>query len=173
AARAFRQVTNEFPSAYEAWANLGFALLMRYADGLDTEDLRRFDIGQLVIPGFYRRPETLEAQVRGIDSQLWWDAVGALREAIRLRPDLTLAIAHLGIAHLIHPSGTRDVGNATRYLREAAALASKDPTISPLDRIAIEINAGVAELAAGGAAAARFTPAPNALRPTAKAGRQS
>lgn len=173
AARAFRQVTNEFPSAYEAWANLGFALLMRYADGLDTEDLRRFDIGQLVIPGFYRRPETLEAQVRGIDSQLWWDAVGALREAIRLKPDLTLALAHLGIAHLIHPSGTRDVGNATRYLREAAALAARDPAIAPLDRIAIEINAGVAELAAGGEADAIFTQALDALRATARGGRQS
>jgi len=172
AARAFKQVTTEFPGAYEAWANLGFALLMRYADGLDADDLRRFDIGQLVIPGFYRRPETLEAQVRGIDSQLWWDAVGALREAIRLKPDLTLALAHLGIAHLIHPSGTRDVGNASKFLKEAAALAAKDSTISPLDRIAIEINAGVAELAAGGEAEAIFSQALNALTATTKGSRQ-
>lgn len=172
AARAFKQVTTEFPTAYEAWANLGFALLMRYADGLDADDLRRFDLGQLVMPGFYRRPESLEVQVRGINSDLWWEAVGALREAIRLKPDLTLALAHLGIAHLIHPSGTRDVGNATRFLKEAAARAATDPAITPLDRVAIEINAGVAELAAGGEATAIFTQALDVLVANTKGSRQ-
>lgn len=171
AARAFKQVTTEFPTAYEAWANLGFALLMRYADGLDAEDLRRFDLGQIVLPGFYRRPESLEVQVRGINSDLWWEAVGALREAIRLKPDLTLALAHLGIAHLIHPSGTRDIGNATKFLKEAAARAANDPAISPLDRVAIEINAGVAELAAGGEAASSFTRALDALGTETKGSR--
>lgn len=172
AARAFKQVTTEFPTAHEAWANLGFALLMRYADALDADDLRRFDVGQLVMPGFYRRPETLEAQVRGIHSELWWEAVGALREAIRLKPDLTLAIAHLGIAHLIHPSGTKDIGTATKLLQQAAALAASDPTISPLDRVAIEINAGVAQLASGAEADAIFAQALDALTATTKGSRQ-
>lgn len=163
AARAFRQVTTEFPDAHEAWANLGFALLMLYADALDADDLIRFDVGQIVMPGFYRRPESLEAQVRGIKSELWWEAVGALREAIRYKPDLTLAYAHLGIAYLIHPSGTRDIGNATKFLKQAAELATNDPAISVLDRVAIEINAGVAEMAAGGEATAIFDQALEAL----------
>jgi tetratricopeptide (TPR) repeat protein len=163
AARAFKQVTTEFPEAHEAWANLGFAQLMRYADGLDADDLRRFGVGQLVIPGFYRRPESLEERVRGINSELWWEAVNALEKALRLNPKLTLPRAHLGMAYLIHPSGTRDVANATKYLREAANLAAGDNTITPFDRVAIGINAGVAELAAGGAAETIFAQATQAL----------
>lgn len=85
AERAFRQVTKDFPGSYEAWANLGYALLMQYADSLDTEDLRRFDVGQIVVGGFYRRPQSLENKLRGVNEELWWDAVGALREAIRLK----------------------------------------------------------------------------------------
>ena len=88
AERAFRQVTKDFPGSYEAWANLGYALLMQYADSLDTDDLRHFDVGQVVVGGFYRRPKSLEVKVRGINEELWWDAVGALRESIRLKPEL-------------------------------------------------------------------------------------
>src|SRR6267142_1704623 len=91
AERAFRQVTKDFPGSYEAWANLGYAQLMQYADSLDTEDLRRFDVGQVVVGGFYRRPQSLESKVRGVNEEMWWDAVGALREALKLKPDLALA----------------------------------------------------------------------------------
>ena len=52
----FRAVTREFPACHEAWANLGYALLMRYCDGLEVDDLRRFDLGQLAVGGFYRHP---------------------------------------------------------------------------------------------------------------------
>jgi hypothetical protein len=40
AERCFRAVTREFPACHEAWANLGYALLMRYCDGLEVDDLR-------------------------------------------------------------------------------------------------------------------------------------
>ena len=80
AERRFRAVTREFPNCYEAWANLGDALLMRYCDSLETDDLRRFDLGQLVVGGFYHRPESLEEKIRGVNEGLWRDAAGALRE---------------------------------------------------------------------------------------------
>ena len=155
AERCFRAVTREFPACHEAWANLGYALLMRYCDGLEVDDLRRFDLGQLAVGGFYRRPETLAAQVRGIDEELWWDAVGALREALRLKPDSVLIKANLGVAYLVRPAG-RDVGQAARYLQEAAEAVESDPAnagLNDLDKVdlraAVLLNAGVADLAGG------------------------
>jgi hypothetical protein len=148
AERAFRQVTKEFPNSYEAWANLGYAQLMQYADLLDTEDLRRFDVGQIVVGGFYRRPKSLEAMVRGINEELWWDAVGALREAIRLKPDLSLAKANLGIAYLFRPAG-KDPGKAAQMLEEASQLANSDSSLDPISRLAEDINLAVAYAAGG------------------------
>ncbi|HWL09940.1 MAG TPA: M48 family metalloprotease, partial [Planctomicrobium sp.] len=80
----FRNVTEEFPECYEGWANLGYALLMQYCDALDEEDLRLLDIGHLVVGGFYRRPDSLEPPIRGTIEKLWFEAVGALREALRM-----------------------------------------------------------------------------------------
>ncbi|MFL6388742.1 MAG: M48 family metalloprotease [Terriglobales bacterium] len=148
AERAFRQVTKDFPGSYEAWANLGYALLMQYADSLDTEDLRRFDVGQIVVGGFYRRPQSLEGKVRGINEEMWWDAVGALREAIRLKPDLSLAKANLGIAYLFRPAG-KDPGKAAQLLEEASQLAQKDPSLDPVSRLTEQLNLAVAYAAEG------------------------
>jgi tetratricopeptide (TPR) repeat protein len=148
AERCFRAVTREFPNCYEAWANLGDALLMRYCDSLETDDLRRFDLGQLVVGGFYHRPESLEEKVRGVNEGLWRDAVGALREALRLKPALVLAKANLGVAYLVNPAG-KDVKQATRYLGEAAEAAEADKALNPLMRATVLINAGVADLAGG------------------------
>ncbi|MBZ5521327.1 MAG: M48 family metalloprotease [Acidobacteriia bacterium] len=148
AERAFRQVTKDFPGSYEAWANLGYALLMQYADALDTEDLRRFDVGQIVAGGFYRRPKSLEGKVRGINEEVWWDAVGALREAIRLQPELSLPRGNLGIAYLLRPAG-KDLGKAAQLLEEAAQLAAKDTSLDPVSRLAGQINLAVAYAAQG------------------------
>jgi len=148
AERAFRQVTKDFPGAYEAWANLGYALLMQYADSLDTEDLKRFDVGQIVVGGFYRRPQSLESRVRGINEEMWWDAVGALREAIRLKPELSLPKANLGIAYLFRPAG-KDAGKATQLLEEATQLARTDATLDPLSRLTVELNLVVAHASEG------------------------
>jgi tetratricopeptide (TPR) repeat protein len=148
AERAFRQVTKDFPGSYEAWANLGYALLMQYADSLDTEDLRRFDVGQIVVGGFYRRPKSLESKVRGLNEEMWWDAVGALREAIRLKPDLSLPKANLGIAYLFRPAG-KDPGKAAQLLEEASQLAQNDPSLDPVSQLTEQINLAVAYAAEG------------------------
>jgi tetratricopeptide (TPR) repeat protein len=144
----FREVTREFPGCHEAWANLGYTLLMKYCDKLDTDDLRRFDLGQIVVGAFDRVPESLRAQVRGIDAELWWDVVGALREALRLKPDSILAQCNLGVAYLVSPEG-KDAGKAARYLSQAAAAAEADKDMDPLLRATVLINAGVADLAGG------------------------
>jgi tetratricopeptide (TPR) repeat protein len=148
AQRAFGQVTKAFPDADEAWANLGYAMLMEYADSLDESDLQHFNVGQIVAGGFYRRSKSLEARVRGVNEELWWDAVGALREAIRLNPSLSLPRANLGIAYLFRPAG-KDPGKATQYLEEAANLAPTDPSLDPISRIAESANLAVAYAAAG------------------------
>src|SRR5208337_2792658 len=142
----FREVTREFPGCYEAWANLGYTLLMKYCDKLDSDDLRRFDLGQFVIGAFDRAPESLRAQVRGIDAELWWDAVGAFREALRLKPGLIVAQSNLGLAYLVSPEG-KDAGKAAKYLSQAAEAAQADKEMDPLLRAVVLINAGVADLA--------------------------
>lgn len=150
AERCFRTVTREFPSCYEAWANLGYALLMQYCDGFDTDDLRHMDVGQIVVGGFYRRSESLEVQLKGVDAELWWEAVGALKTALRIKPELTLVKANLGLAYLLHPEGKDlGIGRATQYLQEAAAAAQADETLDSLTRSVVLINTGVADLAAG------------------------
>lgn len=142
----FENVTREFPGSAEAWANLGYARLMEYCDALDAEDLEYFDIGQLAVGGFYTRPGELVRA--GIDSELWFDAVGALREALRLNPDSMVAAANLGVAYLVHPEG-KQVGEATRYFEIAANLAEQEANGDGLARAAVLANAAVADLAAG------------------------
>lgn len=156
AERAFRQVTKDFPGSYEAWANLGYSLLMQYADSLDTDDLRHFDVGQVVVGGFYRRPKSLEVKVRGINEELWWDAVGALRESIRLKPELSLPKANLGVAYLFRPAG-KDPGKAAQFLEEASQLADRDSSLDPVSRLAEDINLAVAYAALGDAEKAMTT----------------
>lgn len=149
AARSFKAVTKEFPDAAEAWVNLGYALLMQYCDRLETADLRRFDIGQPVVAAFYKRPVTLESKVRGVSADTWNEAVAALKQAVQLRPSLALARSYLGLAYLVHPSGTKDAATASKYLQEAVAAAPNDSLLDPTGRVAILINAGVAQFAAG------------------------
>lgn len=148
AQRAFRQVTKEFPDSDEAWANLGYAMLMEYADSLDESDLQHFNIGQIVAGGFYKRSKSLEAHVRGVNEELWWDAVGALREAIRLNPSLSLPNANLGIAYLLRPAG-KDPGKAAESLEEASKLAPTDASLDPVSRLAEQANLAVAYSAGG------------------------
>jgi tetratricopeptide (TPR) repeat protein len=148
AEECFERVVKDFPGCYEAWVNLGFACLMEYCDKLDTADLRDYGIGQVLTGGFYQRVESIP--VRGRDSKLWWKAVGAFREAIRLKPDLTLAKANLGLAYLIHPDG-KDVGEAAKLLQESAEAAASDKTLDHVAHAALLINLGVANLASGSA----------------------
>ena len=100
AEKCFAEVIRKEPQCYEAWANKGYAELMQFCDGLDADDLRDFDIGQLVVGGFYSRPGTLEG-TRGIDVEMWFAAVGDLRQALLIKPDLIMAKANLAIAWLL------------------------------------------------------------------------
>jgi hypothetical protein len=109
-----------------------------------------------VVGGFYRRPKSLEVKVRGINEELWWDAVGALRESIRLKPELSLSKANLGVAYLFRPAG-KDPGKAAQFLEEASQLADRDSSLDPVSRLAEDINLAVAYAALGDAEKAMAT----------------
>lgn len=142
----FEKVRSEFPSCYEASANLGYAYLMMYFDAFDYTDLKDYNIGQIVIGGFYRRPASLEARTRGVNENLWWDAVGYLKEALRINPNLSLVKANLGIAYLLHPQRS-GVGDSEKYLSEAISLIEQDKTLDPALKATVYLDAGVTDLA--------------------------
>jgi tetratricopeptide (TPR) repeat protein len=148
ARQCFRAVLNEFPDCHEAWANLGYAQLMQYCDGLDPEDLRRLGIGQIVAGAFYTRPASLESAVRGINEKLWNDAVKSLHRALEIKSDLCLPRASLGLAYLVHPEGTK-AKEASKWFGEALVAMKTDPGMAknPVARAAVLVNAGVADLA--------------------------
>jgi predicted Zn-dependent protease len=148
AERCFQEVTKEFPQCHEAWNNLGYALLMQYCDDLDADDLRQLGIGQVVVGGFYTRPQSLEPTARSMEDRTWKAAVAALEQALKLKPDLVLAKANLGVAYLVAPRGT-NVQKARQYLQEAVEQMPSDKNLPPLAQAATLINAGVAVLAAG------------------------
>jgi Zn-dependent protease with chaperone function len=155
AERCFRFVTAEFPSCAEAWANLGYVLLMQYCDQLTEDDVRSYAIGHIVTGGFYKRAYSLEYQMRGEgDNELWWQAVGALREALRLNPSSTLTKANLGIAYLVRPEG-KDLAQASRFLLEAAEEAMRDETLDTEARMAVLVNTGVLEMSEQGSGKSR------------------
>jgi hypothetical protein len=147
AENCFIAVTREFPKCPEAWANLGAARLMRYCDGLTADDLRGRGIGQPAVAAFYRRPASLEAAVRGADEQKWKEAVQALRKAVALDSSLALPRANLGLAFLLDPSGPQ-AEEAVKQFHEATR-HDADSNIPPEMRIAMAVNAGVAERVAG------------------------
>ena len=161
AALSFAAVVKQFPDAWDAWANLGYARLMQYADALTEEDIKLFGIGQIAAPGFYRRPAWLEAKVRGIDTALWQEAVSALREALRLKESLALkdplllVRGALAVAYLIKPpdidrpeeSRSESLQDATKHFEEAMTLARANPRPEYADQAALLVNAAVAALA--------------------------
>ncbi len=144
----FRDVVEEYPRSYEAHANLGYALLMRYADGLETADVEQLGIRHIVVGSFTRRPESLEPDVRGVDTQLWFQATTSLNEALRLKPSLIEAKANLGIAYMVKPSGP-DMERARAIFDEVVEAALNDNTMDARTKAAVLINSGVADLAAG------------------------
>jgi hypothetical protein len=150
AERCFLNVTKEFPRCYEAWSNLGYVYLMQYCDGLEPRDIKDLGIGHIVVGAFYRRPVTLErvGVPRGMDQELWGRAVNALLTALSIENDLTLGKANLGICYLVAPGG-KDVGKATVYLQEAVAAVESDSTVDPIARLAVLVNASVADLSGG------------------------
>ncbi len=138
----FKKVTADFPQSYDAWANLGYALLMQYCDNLDPEDIRNLGVGQIIAGGFYRRPASLEKSIRGVDEDLWWDAVAALEKALSKKENLSLTYANLGLAYLVRPDHP-DLGKAKKNFESAIALIESDNTVDELAKAGIYVNAGV------------------------------
>jgi Zn-dependent protease with chaperone function len=154
AADSFETVVGKQKNCYEAWANLGYAQLMRYCDSMDPEELRASDIGQLVVGGFYRRADSIAT--RGPSAELWEKAVEALQTALALNPELVLAQANLAAAYLVHPAG-KDVGESGRLFAQVIAAldaGAVDAYADPLMYAALLVNAGVQQMADGDAAAA-------------------
>ncbi len=146
AAESFSRVIQEFPDNYEAWVNLGYARLMMYLDAFDPNTLKRYDIGQVVVGSFYLRPEELRSRSRGDNAAMWQQAVDALRKALDLKPDLSMAMANLGVAYLLNPAG-RDARAASELLEQAIASLTSDKNLYNYNVGAILINAAVADLA--------------------------
>jgi tetratricopeptide (TPR) repeat protein len=147
--RMLDELPKKFPPCYEAEANLGYALLMQYCDALRPEDLREFGVGHLVVGGFYRDVKSLEPEIpRGKDRKRWTEAVQHLNTALRYNSTLSLVKANLGLAYLVHPDG-KDAKKALQYMQEAVAGKGPDAEFSPLYRLIVLSNTGVAELAAG------------------------
>ncbi|MCI0682931.1 MAG: M48 family metalloprotease [Gemmataceae bacterium] len=158
----FEDVVEEFPECGEAWANLGYARLMQYCDGLEAKDLRGLGIGQIAAGCFYDRPPGLAPTVRGGDEKLWRAAVQALETALRRQPKLVLPNANLGLAYLVHPQGKQPELALEHF---GKAYTSKDKGLNDLSLAALLINFGVAEQALGRSreAADKFRAARTAL----------
>lgn len=143
----FESVVDEFPDCAEAWANLGYARLMQYCDGLDEKDLRRYGIGPFVAGCFYARPQGLVPD-RGIVKETWQRAVDALKMAIKKDAGLVLPQANLGLAYLVYyDPDEKMTDEALAYFRKAFNL--KDKGLDGLNLAAFLVNFGVAEQAAG------------------------
>jgi hypothetical protein len=152
AALCFAAVTLEFPDSAETEAYRGHALLMHYCDGLGSGALRHYDIGQVVAAAFYPRPAELEPS-RGKDAPLWREAVAVLESAHQRDPHLILPPARLGLAYLFHPDAP-DPARAIAHFRTALELLDKERRLDDHAAAAVWLNAGVADAAAGNAAAA-------------------
>jgi tetratricopeptide (TPR) repeat protein len=144
----FERVVAEFPGCSEGWAFLGQARLVQYCDGLTADELADYRLGHLVLGGFRRRLPSLEPPLRGKSRRLWWQAVEALHEALRQRPDDAVLRGRLGLAYLVAPDGS-DFEEALPLLEKAVADAARARGVNPADRAALLVNLGVAHLARG------------------------
>ncbi len=139
----FHYIIDQFPDCYEAMVNVGYAALMKYVETLDSANFRDINCGLFISGNFYKSASSLKNRIRGIDEDLWWVAVGEFQAALRIKPDLTLAKANLGLAYLISPNPQVYTGKAAMYLSEAAALAENDTTLDKLGKAIINMNAGL------------------------------
>ncbi len=158
AERCFTQVIKEMPKCYEAWANRGYCRLMRYCDLLNSDNLKEFALNHVVVGGFYHRAGSIDERgVPGIDADLWFEAVGDLNEAIRIKDSLILPKANLALAYLVHPEGKKPGRAVELYGQVIAALkqGQLDEEIRPEDYAALLVNAGVSEMANGDAKSAQ------------------
>jgi tetratricopeptide (TPR) repeat protein len=143
----FERVAREFPACYEAWANLGYARLMRYCGTLSPAALRELEVGHLVGTGAY---QTAGSLVRASNTKLWEQAKVDLERAVRLNPKAAPALASLGLLHLVHPTGkAAGIGDAERYLAAAVAALDAEAGVDGQTRLTLLVNLGAARIAAG------------------------
>jgi hypothetical protein len=143
AERCFREVAREYPNSATCWANLGYAMLMRYLDDVAPEEIQKRRLGLVVSGGFYRQPKAVGGQLLG-PPDLWDDAVKALSNA-KAKGAGAPAQASLGLAYLISPVGVK-VDLACTLFGQAAREVEADERLTPEDRAAVLINACAAEL---------------------------
>jgi hypothetical protein len=148
ASNCFINVVTQFPKCYEAYANLGYAYLMQYCDLLDKEDINYFGIGQIVVGGFYRRPQSLEGAVRGMDEQLWYKAIKNYNDALKIKPDLSLAESYLGIAYFLDPE-KKSINLSLKFLDKSLNDFESDKTTDPFLKASILVNMCAIEIAMG------------------------
>lgn len=154
AERCFTQVIKEMPDCYEAWANRGYCRLMMYCDRLDPDEIKGLGLNQVVVGGFYQVAASIET--RGSNEELWFEAVGDLREALKLKDTLILPKANLALAYLVSPEGKQPGRAAELFEQVIAALkrGNLEEVIAQRDYAALLVNAGVTELANGDSQAA-------------------
>ncbi|MCX6223733.1 MAG: M48 family metalloprotease [Bacteroidia bacterium] len=142
----FDKVIKEFPVCFEAYSNMGYANLMQYCDLFDEEDITYFNIGQIVVGGFYRRPVSLERAIRGVNPELWWKAIANFRRALDINPDLSLVKSYLGIAYFLDPEKL-SIQESERYFTEALRSVEKDGTLDSSLKACVYLNAGAIDIA--------------------------
>jgi tetratricopeptide (TPR) repeat protein len=121
---------------------------MQYCDLLDKEDINYFGIGQLVTGGFYRRPQSLELAVRGMNEELWWKAIENYKEALKIKPDLSLAESYLGIAYFLDPE-KKSIKLSQKFLDKSMLDIENDKTTNPFLKASILVNMSAIQIAAG------------------------
>ena len=142
----FDKVIKEFPGCFEAYSNVGYAKLMQYCDLFDTVDIASYNIGQIVVGGFYRRPVSLESAIRGVSEELYWKAIGNFKRSLDINPDQSLVKSYLGIAYFLDPR-KQSIGESERYFAESLRSVEKDETLDPSLKACVYLNAGAIDIA--------------------------
>lgn len=136
----FERVTREFPESHEAWANLGYARLRAYFDQCSSRGTAVRMPGHVFGLSSSIRSNVI---VRG-NRWLWPDAIGALKEAERLKPGQPHVLANLGLAYLIELDEP-NTAEAERYLTAARKALKERPSLA--GEIELLVNLAVARLA--------------------------
>ncbi|MFO0824643.1 MAG: hypothetical protein U0792_16255 [Gemmataceae bacterium] len=134
----FEAVTREFPQSHEAWANLGFARLRCHSDQFPAADMPGHVLG---LSHSIRTAVVL----RCVDWKRWYDAMGAFKEAERLKPGQPLVLANMGLGYLLAPSGP-EIADAEKYLLAARKAHQGQPT-ALAGEVELLVNLAVARLA--------------------------
>jgi tetratricopeptide (TPR) repeat protein len=139
----FDAATREFPASPDAWSLLGCSRLRCYFDQWAKSDgLSRS--GYLLGLSHAVHPSN---RLTILDRRMWFDAVGSLREANRLKPKRVEVLANLGLAYMSHPDEL-DLDEAEKYLTAALEALKEQPPPDILTETELLVNLSVLRLAA-------------------------